>query len=230
MVLKVKVGTALPPHCIPQTTATPPYPLATPPYSPWLHPLIPPGYHPFYPWPRTQVGTAVSSQQEVLPLYNLSTISSVAPTSGPANGRASFVLTGTNLNGCATPPPGPTPRLHTPLPHTLASSPLDRPPCPLTRPAYLLHSAITTPPHTLLYTPTPPHSLHRAFTTPPHTLRPLTHHTRHTLHPLTHYTPLLTTPPGPTRPTGASPRSVSTSARAPTASWSWWWHRRRRPR
>ena len=39
----------------------------------------------------------MSLQYEVLPLYNLSTISSVAPTSGPANGRASFVLTGSSL-------------------------------------------------------------------------------------------------------------------------------------
>ena len=39
----------------------------------------------------------MSLQYEVLPLYNLSTISSIAPTSGPANGRASFVLNGSNL-------------------------------------------------------------------------------------------------------------------------------------
>ena len=44
-----------------------------------------------------KVGSAMSLQYEVLPLYNLSTISSIAPTSGPANGRASFVLNGSNL-------------------------------------------------------------------------------------------------------------------------------------
>ena len=189
VVLKVKVGTALPPHCIPQTSATPPYPLATPPYSPWLHPLIPPGYHPFYPWPRTQVGTAVSSQQEVLPLYNLSTISSVAPTSGPANGRASFVLTGTNLNGCATPPlaprPGYTHLCHTPLP----PHPLIAPLAPsLDRLTYYTVQSL----HPLTYYCT--------------LLHLLTHYTVHSLHPPTHcallrttpvtrYTPLLTTPP-----------------------------------
>ena len=189
VVLKVKVGTALPPHCIPQTSATPPYPLATPPYSPWLHPLIPPGYHPFYPWPRTQVGTAVSSQQEVLPLYNLSTISSVAPTSGPANGRASFVLTGTNLNGCATPPlaprPGYTHLCHTPLP-----------PHPLIAPlAGLLTTQCNhyTPSHTIVHSYTSSLTTPCIHYTPPHTAPSYAPHPSHatppySLHPLAHYT------------------------------------------
>ena len=45
---------------------------------------------------KVKVGSAESSEF-VLPLYNLSAISSVAPTSGPANGRASIVLKGENL-------------------------------------------------------------------------------------------------------------------------------------